>query len=616
MNAPMSRKDRRAMTARANKKYGIKGDAAMRVSDGYSELSAGRLSNAVQIASEIAAIYPESCHPWIILGQAALKNNDGSTALSALTQAASITPRDPVVLNGLGLAHYILKQPLESFARFIEAIRNGSKDPHSARVLRWLAQQMGRELDVLPELSKVAAAAQDDAMLFDIGVAFMESGKTQDALSCFRKAAILKPGTLTAQEAKIYICFAERDFAGVLNLYEAIPREKLSDHVACLLMGVLRRVGRSEDARELLQTHDFMEPAQYQNALSHSANILHDEGRMQECEDVYREALYIDDAGKSRVAAALGALLISLGKFEEGCAFYTSRTVRRRHPNADSSHAKPENLKDRARITLVEEQGVGDQLALLPPAVQALQAHGVKHIRFLCSVRMAEVLEGCKLPIEVISWDQWPSLAGSTEISETVLPADLLWHMQDAPPPFDGYLEADKGLVDSIRERYTKAAGGRPIIGLSWSSSNPYSGSGRSIPARDLLECLPENAFVVNLQYGASDAELRVAARDFPGMTIHLDKSIDQMEDMKGFAAQLAALDEICTIDNTTAHTCGAFGLKNAHVLLPLGPERMWYWGAGLDAPSWYSAPALYDQATSGDWSAPLARLKRSLNPE
>ena len=91
------------------------------------------------------------------------------------------------------------------------------------------------------------------------------------------------------------------------------------------------------------------------------------------------------------------------------------------------------------------------------------------------------------------------------------------------------------------------------------------------------------------------------------------DSGIDQMADLAGFAAQIAALDTVATIDNTTAHMCGALGHPDAHVLLPAGSECMWYWGREAEVDPWYGQLALHRQAEAGDWSAPLAGLRARL---
>jgi len=124
-------------------------------------------------------------------------------------------------------------------------------------------------------------------------------------------------------------------------------------------------------------------------------------------------------------------------------------------------------------------------------------------------------------------------------------------------------LRPDPALASALRQQYRRRHS-RPVVGLSWYSVN----SQKDVPAleewSDFIASFP--ATFVCLQYGdvASDVEhLRQAA---DGRLI-FDSSLDQLVDIDAFAAQVAAMDAIVTIPNTTAHMGGAVGVPTIVVL-------------------------------------------------
>ena len=69
----------------------------------------------------------------------------------------------------------------------------------------------------------------------------------------------------------------------------------------------------------------------------------------------------------------------------------------------------------------------------------------------------------------------------------------------------------------------------------------------------------------VSLQYGDIDSDLAVL-RELSGDRVIHDTEIDQMVDLDGFAAQIAALDGVVAISNTTIDLAGMLGVPTAHI--------------------------------------------------
>jgi tetratricopeptide (TPR) repeat protein len=91
---------------------------------------------------------------------------------------------------------------------------------------------------------------------------------------------------------------------------------------------------------------------------------------------------------------------------------------------------------------------------------------------------------------------------------------------------------------------------------------------------------------------------------------VHIDRSVDQMADIDLFAAQVAAMDLVITIDNSTAHLAGALGVP-VWLLLPFAPDWRWFQNRS-DSP-WYPCLRIFRQQQRGDWKPVLEELQQAL---
>jgi ADP-heptose:LPS heptosyltransferase len=160
------------------------------------------------------------------------------------------------------------------------------------------------------------------------------------------------------------------------------------------------------------------------------------------------------------------------------------------------------------------------------------------------------------------------------------------------------------------RERFrTRYGDGRRLIGLAWQTKNQKTGRKRSIGLEGFapLFALPGIRWI-SLQYGDFDALEEQAAA--AGAPILIDRTVDQLADLDRFAAQVAALDQVITIDNSTAHLAGALGLP-VWLLLPLAAD--WRWLERRPESPWYPTLRLFRQPQAGDWQAALEGVQNAL---
>ncbi|MDP3560758.1 MAG: sulfotransferase [Legionellaceae bacterium] len=142
-------------------------------------------------------------------------------------------------------------------------------------------------------------------------------------------------------------------------------------------------------------------------------------------------------------------------------------------------------------------------------------------------------------------------------------------------------------------------------IGIAWRGStiNPMNQQ-RSIALSALLTLHQSDLDFVCLQKDVCLEEKKEL--DQYNITYHgLELST-----MVGTAAIIACLDLVITVDTSIAHLAAAMG-KDVWILLPFNAD--WRWFIQRNDSPWYPNVKLFRQERLGDWSLPLARVKKYL---
>ncbi|MBC8337672.1 MAG: tetratricopeptide repeat protein [Alphaproteobacteria bacterium] len=423
------------------------------------------------------------------------------------------------------------------------------------------------------------------------------------------------------------------DLSGAADVYQQIHTHNPEQVDAVHLLGVIsHRLGELELAAGLIAAAISLKP-DFAEAHSNLGVVYFDQGRMEDAEACYRRAIEInpeyadphnnlgalhqrlgrlDDAIASyRNASAinpdyaeahnnLATLLLLSGQFEEGWDSFSWRWKTPQFSNVLTNYPRPlwegESLTGK-RILVWEEQGVGESL-LFAGLIPELQQKGAA-VTVKCDPRLVP-LYGRSFP-EVTCF----SADGSQEASPFDFQAPLAdlgrWLRPNAAsfPETGAYLKTDKARSAALRKRY-RDGGEDCLVGLAWISKSPHYAEQKSmtLDALEPLLRMPGVTFV-DLQYGDTSEE-RQAFTDRTGIDILHDEDVDQMIDLDGFAAQVAALDMVVTISNTTAHMAGGLGVDT---LLMLDTRPIWYWQRERGDSPWYPSLRLFRQQTAGNWS-------------
>lgn len=510
-------------------------------------------------------------------------------------------------------------------------------------------QALDRPADVVAACEQALHYTPDDAGLhYARGVGLRHLGRFPEAETSVRRAIAIAPkqfayhaglaGVLEAQ-TRLAEARASYDSALALNPDDADSLNNLGN--------LLNRLGDTAGAETSLRRAIAARPG-FVEALNNLGTVQAARGDLVVAISTYREALALrpgflpalvnmgaalGDAGKPREAIAAydralaiepgnasarwnrGLARLLLGDFAGGWQDYVARwntadfRARRRAFPQPSWHG--ESLAGKS-ILLWAEQGIGDEMMFLG-LVQEVMAAGAK-VALECDSRLIPLLARALPGVETIARRDPPDpRTSSADFSFQAPTGDLLARLRPdrgSVKPLGGYLKADSMRTAELRQRFL-GAGNRRLIGLSWHSTNPAAGRRRSIPAGQLVPFLDLSGWgVVDLQYG-NRSDDRTTLKHQTGRELLHDATIDAMQDLDGWAAAIAAVDVVVSIDNSAVHLAAALG-KPVLLLLTTAPDWRWFESGELAA--WYPDVRLLRQSHRGDWQAPIARALELLS--
>lgn len=178
-----------------------------------------------------------------------------------------------------------------------------------------------------------------------------------------------------------------------------------------------------------------------------------------------------------------------------------------------------------------------------------------------------------------------------------------------------GYLTTDIRRVVDLQQRYRQGQSNRRLVGISWRSVKPGR-SDRSFEAPlsqwQAIFDLADTVFV-SLQYGDVAEDLRLVEEQF-GINLVADQEIDGRVDMDSFAAQVAAMDAVVSVANSTVAVAHGLG-KPTYVALQLLQED-WRYSRSRTTSRWLPTVRQAWQTKRDDWAPVLETLANQLAEE
>jgi tetratricopeptide (TPR) repeat protein len=533
------------------------------------------------------------------------------------------------------------------------ALAANPRDVEALNVRAMLRHQRGDMAGAIEAFNAVLATSPKDVgAQFNRATLLHQAGRLEEAVHGYARALDLEPRDVTAW---IQRAAAERVLGRLDDVARSCARALEIDpnNPAALNEGAaaLGKLGRLEEALALFDRLVKLTP-ESPSAHTNRGKTLSELGRFEEAAKSYQAAIR---ANPNHAPAwnNLGVARAALGRYQEAIEAWDSASLGE-NQNFDAGHP----LFNKATALLLRgDYALGFELyarrfaagaTKAPPGVEAAPAWRGERLDGLLRIRGEQgvgdqILFTRLLPLVLertprVAVDCDPRLAGllrraypqlesvlapnqmCTETDAHIAMGDLPGVLNLAPDdiaPLPVAMKADAGKAAALREKYRRFGESKPVIGIAWAS--PLAKLARS--KRAALEhwgaLLREPYLFVSLQYGDDRADIDAARSQFGCHLMH-DDSIDQMRSIEDFAAQLAALDGIVTISNTTAHVAGAIGLP-ALVLLPPAHGLHWYWGVEGPRTPWYPSLHLVRRALDASWESQIAsaagQLRNALLP-
>ena len=576
---------------------------------------AGQLAEAEAAYRQVLEAAPDHPVALHLLGVIAMQTGNNDEAVDLITRALTLN-------SGLTEAHNNLGLALHALGRFEDAVTSFGKalslNPGYAMAHNNLANTLMEtgQLDAaVAGFQKTVALTPGDAQAHNnLANALRQRGRLEDAAEHFRKAIALDPGnpgmhnnlgnTLRDQEHL-------EEAAASYRKAIALDPEYAEAHYN--LGNALKELDQLNDALTSYQKALALNPG-YAPA-HNNMGVLHRElGRMEDAAACYRQAFALDpDYAEARLN--LSHLQLLMGDYENGWQGYGWRwkvdefTSPYRELDAPVWQGEPIDGK---RLLVWPEQGIGDEI-LFAGMVPELIERGIELV-LESDKRLAPLFSRSFPSVSCIARDD-PALRSSLPESIDIhIPMGGLGRilrptLEDFPEPAP-YLVADPEQKSLLRHRY-QALGHGPLIGVAWRSFSSNAGEQRSLTLTDLLPLLKNPGVTfIDLQYGDTGEE-RLAFTNETGIEIIHDGQVDQMADLDAFAAQIAALDMILSIDNSTVLIAGALGIPT-WVMLSTVPY--WSWGLAREDSPWLASLRLFRQQHRGAWSSAINRAAREFS--
>lgn len=469
--------------------------------------------------------------------------------------------------------------------------------------------ESGQETAALALLDQLRKREAHPAVYRKMAEIFQKLGMAEASATVLAEGAARFPEDEALQGALAQHYYRSNEIEKGLQL--TTPLVQGQEAAADILLthaALLKATNRSDEARQIYEDLLKKNPADA-TALSSLAGIFSEQGNEEKAEAHYRKALAAAP-GHTHISIQFATFLLRRGRLAEGFELYKSRFGKDEGDEHAISRRRPfgQSLWDGKRLSgtvlIWNEQGVGEEILY---ASMYGDAKALVDIRVECDARLVPLFERSFKGIRFIARTTPP--AEATQNIQAQIPAGhlgaLFRRSFEAFPKTPSYLVADTAKAAALRQLYSKQLklGGK-IIGVSWRSQKLRHGDPKSTSIADWAPVMESSPHLfVSLQYGEDGAD--IAAAQMRGWALIEDKEIDQQKSLDDFAVQIAAMDGIITVSNTTAHMAGALGKKTA-VLLPRSKGLMWHWFETGENSPWYPSLQLLRQEKDGDWSGAL----------
>ena len=609
------------------------------------------------LTSTIGAPTPEPPHPDLTLQAQQQRRNQLKAEIAIhhragrsgeverlLNEVLALAPNDPQALYNLGVlareavelarAERFLKRAIEADPDYIDAYQVLGDMHYEARhllsAIQYYEHGLGRSPNRLPILNNLMKARLTQNAPHRVAALARRirdiDDRDRDAICYLIWAALVTDADLTE---------ADRLLVDLKRYHPNLPMRY------CLASVVAERQGRAEEAAELRRDTELLAQNSWDTA-RRAADLFISLKEMKRAAEMVR--IYLSRNAEDPAAQRyLATVLFQDGAFVEGgeildqvlaegrgnVSLQMIRALnafrlgdletfaREHHTRWQRDGAEPmwdikvpewdaKPLRS-GKLAVFCEQGVGDHVmyaacfaALRPYARDVILETGKRMAPlFQRSFPEFQVVVRSELPAD------WSVETVAAKVSAADLPMYICGDLSDLPGR-EGFLIPDPQILTRLRDRYRAMFPGKRLIGISWRSGNRDSAAIRSLelPYWKALFDLPDCAFI-SLQYGDIGRDIEELKEQL-GDRVYWDKEINAIGMMDPFTAQVAAMDMVISVDNSTVHFAGGLG-KPCWVMLPLNSD--WRWQIDRTDTIWYESLELFRQEKETGWDGVIDRI-------
>ena len=478
-----------------------------------------------------------------------------------------------------------------------------------------LAHHQAGRLDEAEQAYRQALSQDPKAFVahVNLGVVLQDQGRLEDAAETFQNALAINPEVAEVHYG-LGLVLQDRDETADAEAAFRRAVEINPDYAEALngLAIALEKQGETEEAAATFERALAANPG-FAEAHNNLGNLYHKEGRPDDAMAAFRRAIEINPE-YAEAHRNLSHVLLLAGRLDEGWKEFQWRWRCRDFPSATRPFPQPPwtgEPVDGKTVLVWGEQGIGDEVhfaAMVPDLIDA-------------GARVVLECEHRLVPLFGRSFPEATCVATETPPAAETMAGDIDFQVPsgnlgqwlrpdlDSFPGRESYLTADEDRAQALKDRYRDGGDDR-LVGIAWISKNPEIGKDKSMALADWRPLAEIGGIrFVDLQYGDTADERAEFEQDTGTPIIH-DDAIDQMADMDAFAAQVAAMDLVISVSNTTVHVSGAMGVPT-WVLLNTLPLCVWM-AEGEDSP-WYPSIRLFRQSQAGEWADVIGRVVAAL---
>jgi len=473
----------------------------------------------------------------------------------------------------------------------------------------WALHQAGRLADAEAAYRKILGGTPDFFEAHaNLGVVLQAQGKTDEAAASYKRGLEINPASAELHFALGTALQESGQTAGAAEAYgRAIGLRP--DYVDALngLAIARQTLGDAEAATKTFERALEISPDNPET-LNNLGTLYHKEGRLDDAMATFRRALDIRPDYAEAHRNYSHVLLLS-GKLQEGWNEARWRFRCKDFPSEKRTFPAPVwNGKplDGKSLLVWGEQGVGDEVhfaGMVPDLIA-----GGAEIVLECDPRALPLFKRSFPEATCVARKTPPAAETGVGVDYQIPSGDLGAFLRpdfDSFPDRKSYLVADADRSAALRTQYGEGSDDL-LVGIAWLSKNPDIGMEKSMTLMDWkpLAKIPGVRFI-DLQYGDTSAE-RAEFEKETGRQVFRDNSVDQMKDLDAFAAQIAAMDLVISVSNTTVHFAGALGVPT-WIMLNTLPLPVWM--LDRDDSPWHPSVRLFRQTEKGRWADVIGRV-------